>query len=444
MTDPKVVQSGRSTEAGQAGEAGGAAGGGGATTVSPEVLARLRSPEVIRTRCRQVLAAVGAGDSAHFHFEPTQLAAAADRVADVTRKRYPDLEVPYHSRWRHFEAGGIDRHAPLRRQLLEQSGGDRKAAARALVDLAVVSVLLDAGAGPAWRWREPGTGIEIGRAWGRSEGLALASLAGFRDGAFSSLAGEPMRVDAAGLQRLTEADLARIFQVAPGNELVGLAGRVRLMNALGAALAADPDRFGPDGRPGGLIDSVPEGADTVTAAAILEAILVGLAAIWPSGQLLGTVALGDCWRHRLATPADYAGIDAGWVPFHKLSQWLTYSLLEPFGWAGLSVTGLEQLTGLPEYRNGGLLLDTGVLVLKEPSAGDYEHDVGSELVVEWRALTVALIDVVADLVRSRLQAPQLPLAAILEGGTWAAGRELAFARRGGQPPRSIARDGPLF
>ena len=54
------------------------------------------------------------------------------------------------------------------------------------------------------------------------------------------------------------------------------------------------------------------------------------------------------------------------MPFHKLSQWLTYSLLEPFEWAGVTVTGLDALTGLPEYRNGGLLLDTGVLRLRDP------------------------------------------------------------------------------
>jgi hypothetical protein len=408
--------------------------------VQPDVSARLRSPEVIRTRCRQVLAAVGAGESAHFLFEPARLPEAADRVADMTRRRYPDLAVPYHSRWRHFEAGGVDRHGPLRRQLLEQHGGDRKAAARALVDLAVVSVLLDAGAGASWRFREPETGIEIGR----SEGLALASLAGFRAGAFSSDPDEPLRVDAAALARLTEGALARMFQVDAGNPLVGLTGRTRLMKALGAALAADPQRFGSDGRPGGLIDSVGGGADTVTAPAILEAVLVGLAGIWPSGQAVAGVAVGDCWRHRLATPADYDAIDAGWVPFHKLSQWLTYSLLEPFGWAGAVVIELEQLTGLPEYRNGGLLLDTGVLALKDPGATAREHEVGSELVVEWRALTVALLDVIADLVRSRLQSPQLPLAAILEGGTWATGRELAFARRGGQPPLSIVSDGTVF
>ena len=87
------------------------------------------------------------------------------------------------------------------------------------------------------------------------------------------------------------------------------------------------------------------------------------------------------------------------MPFHKLSQWLTYSLLEPFEWAGVPVTGLDALTGLPEYRNGGLLLDTGVLRLRDPDWAARTWSVGDELVVEWRALTVALLDELAPLVR---------------------------------------------
>ena len=87
------------------------------------------------------------------------------------------------------------------------------------------------------------------------------------------------------------------------------------------------------------------------------------------------------------------------------------------------------LTGLPEYRNGGLFLDTGVLRLRDPAAAGRPHPVGSELVVEWRALTVALLDRIADLVRARLDVPvaDFPLAKVLEGGTWATGRRLARA-----------------
>ena len=132
------------------------------------------------------------------------------------------------------------------------------------------------------------------------------------------------------------------------------------------------------------------------------------------------------------------------MPFHKLSQWLSYSLFEPFEWAGVRIADQDALTGLPEYRNGGLLLDSGVLALVDPSAARETHDVGSELVVEWRALTVALLDEVAAQVRERLGRPDLPLACVLEGGTWAAGRELAQELRGGDPPLAIRSDGTVF
>jgi hypothetical protein len=97
-----------------------------------------------------------------------------------------------------------------------------------------------------------------------------------------------------------------------------------------------------------------------------------------------------------------------------------------------------------EYRNGGLLIDTGVLTLADPRVTAVTHDVGSELVVEWRALTVSLLDELAPRVRSLLGVPALSLASMLEGGTWAAGRGLARQLRGGEPPLKIAADGTVF
>ncbi len=124
------------------------------------------------------------------------------------------------------------------------------------------------------------------------------------------------------------------------------------------------------------------------------------------------------------------------MPFHKLRQWLTYSLLEPFEWAGVAVTGLDALTGLPEYRNGGLLLDTGVLRPRTPAGPRRTWTAGDELVVEWRALTVALLDELAPLVRTRLGSDAaLPLACVLEGGTLGGRpRHSPPRRRGGPPP----------
>jgi len=130
-----------------------------------------------------------------------------------------------------------------------------------------------------------------------------------------------------------------------------------------------------------------------------------------------------------------------------LSQWLSYSLIEPLQRAGIEVTDIDGLTGLAEYRNGGLFVDHGVLTFRDPDDASREHDVASPLVVEWRALTVALLDRVADGVRRRLglDAGALPLAKILEGGSWAAGRRLARDRRAdASPPVKIVSDGTVF
>jgi hypothetical protein len=393
--------------------------------------AALRSTTAIRERARHLLQRARSGDSAWFSVDDGALTAAAAEVADVTRTRYPDLLVPFHSRWRHFEAGGIDRKAQL------GAGVD----ARAMIDLAVVSVLLDAGAGPDWRYDEAATG----QRFARSEGLGVASWHAFTSGLFSSDTTDPLRADAAALCDLDADRLAEAFQVGPSNPLVGLDGRVAVLHRLGAALTARPEAFGAQGRPGGLFDALVTSHDrpAVGAHDILSALLTSLSGIWPADNAIGDQPLGDCWRHP-AVPGP--GLTQGWMPFHKLSQWLTYSLLEPFRWGGVSVDGLDALTGLPEYRNGGLLLDTGVLRLHDPDWTTREWTAGDELVVEWRALTVALLDELAPLVRSRLgvDAERMPLACVLEGGTWAAGRALAQRLRGGLPPLTIVSDGTVF
>ena len=400
-------------------------------------VAYLQTTTAIRERCGNVLSAVRAGQSKWFTVNDAALATAAAEVANVTRQRYPTLNIPYHSRWRHFEPGGVDRKALLDAAMGNASPAER---ARAHIDLAVVSVLLDAGAGAAWRYAEASTG----QTFTRSEGLGIASFHTFMQGVFSSDPLQPLRADANGLKALTAARLAPVFQVAPDNPLVGLDGRTSLMQSLGAALASEPKWFGSDMRPGGLFDALTENGPrkSIRADEVLAALLQGLGSIWPSGNQLDGIALGDCWRHPLAGGT---GATAGWIPVHKLSQWMTYSLLEPFEWAGVQLTDLNALTGLAEYRNGGLLVDSGVL-LAAPELLSQAHSPSDEPIIEWRALTVALLDELAPLVRAALgaSAANLPLACILEGGTWAAGRALATSLRGGEPPIRIVSDGTVF
>jgi hypothetical protein len=401
----------------------------------------LLSARAVRERAHRLLA-LGLDDRLpHFRIDLAQLDATADLVLAVTRKAYPTGDIPFHSRWRHFVVDGHDRWAGIAERV---TWPDAAARARAEFDLAITSVLLDAGAGPAWRYHDAVTGQHIGR----SEGLALASLDMFARGAFSARAGEPLRVDAERLAKLSVGDLERGFQISDDNPLVGLEGRVALLRRLGDLVASKRDIFaGEDSaRPGGLFDHLAARVDNgrIEATTILSELLIQFGPIWPSRITLDGVALGDCWRHPALT-SDDATSDL--VPLHKLSQWMTYSLIEPLQRAGIAVVDIDGLTGLAEYRNGGLFVDGGVLLPRDADDAARAHLVDSPLVVEWRALTVALLDRLAIVIRQRLgrDAESLPLAKILEGGTWAAGRKLAFARRpDGSPPLKVISDGTVF
>jgi hypothetical protein len=367
----------------------------------------LMTPEAIRARSETVFEAALRGELDHFSLDLERLNSAADLVVETIRQNYPTLEIPYHSRWRHFSVGGMDRWAALAGDL----SGDREERARVRFDLAVVSVLLDAGAGDDWRYVEPASGT----AYHRSEGLAVASFDMFTGGLFSARGDRPLRADAAALAALSDTRLAAGLQAAPENPLAGLDGRGELLRRLG-----------------------------VPARDVLAAVLEGLGPIWPGRIALAEINLGDTWRH---PAAGGEGPSRGLVPFHKLSQWLSYSLIEPLEEAGVQVAGLEALTALAEYRNGGLLVDTGVLVAKNPEVTARPHGPGSEVIVEWRALTVALIDRLAERVRGKLglEPMELPLPRILQGGTWAAGRRIARQMRpDGGPPIRLISDGAVF
>ena len=403
-----------------------------------EAAAWLCTAEAVRSRAGAMLALAEADGLRHFTVDLARLDDASAYVASVVRGAYPDLRIPHHARWRHFAVGGIDRWGPLGARLANLGMAE---AARARVELCVVSVLLDAGAG-GWRYAEPGTGLVLSR----SEGLAVASLRAFEAGLFAAEGG--MCADAGGLARVDAAALARAFQVDEGNPLPGLEGRAALLRGLGAALLARPDLFGrDDARVGRLFDHLAGGRATVAARDILHAVLDGFGPVWPSRVVLAGRSLGDVWRYPDLPLAGGPAGSAGLVPFHKLSQWLTYSLIEVFEDAGVAVTGIDALTGLPEYRNGGLFLDLGVLSLRDPGLADTPLPPGHPAVVEWRALTVALLDRIAPPLRERLggDAAALPLSRLLEGGTWAAGRQAAAERRAdGGPPLRIQSDGTVF
>src|SRR4051812_23827745 len=192
-------------------------------TISQTAAARsLLSAAAVRERAHEVLRAGVAGELEHWTVDLDRLPSVAAFVASVVREQYPTLQVPFHARWRHFNLAGRDLWAEA------VTPQDRDAKARAAFDLAIVSVLLDAGAGMGWRYSDAATGTVSSR----SEGLAIASFRLFEQGALSADATQPLRADAAALANLNTDTLANGFQVSEHNPLVGLDGRAGLLRRL--------------------------------------------------------------------------------------------------------------------------------------------------------------------------------------------------------------------
>lgn len=385
------------------------------------------SPVAIRDGAKKIFDETRSGNT-RFHFHQERLPTTVNFVMDTIRENYPDLKIPFHSRWGHFRPGKVDRLLWLKARIRDL---DVLEQARVKWDLVIPSVLLDAGAGAQWKYFEKETSKE----YTRSEGLGVASYHLFMSGAFSS-DGKSLRSDAEGLMKVTSKLIEESFQVSYNNPLVGVEGRTNLLKNLGNALT-NKSIF-KDGRPGNLIDYlIQKFGNTIPATGLLRAVLDGLGPIWPGRETLDGVNLGDVWNH-----SKY-----GLIAFHKLSQWMTYSLVEPLLDAGIEVTGVEELTGLPEYRNGGLFLDSGVLTFKDSKDQEASWGAESDLIIEWRALTVYLLDLIGFEIQKRLgKNPQeFPLAKVLEGGTWWAGRKIASQQRvGGVPPLNIKSDGTVF
>lgn len=413
-----------------------------------DAVRHLRLPSTIRERCAHIANAVAAGRSSQLALDRSRLGDLARRVAGLIQERHPGPTVPLHSCWRLLEAGGVDRTARLAQCL---AGLDPAEAARVRIDLAVVCVLIDGPAGLEWQYRDPAGGRRIGRA----EGLAAAVFDAFLTGRFSSDPEQPLRADARALAHLHVGALGELLQVRPDNPLVGLEGRLRLLHRLAAVLQRRPDVFGEPARPGALLDLLghvqlrgPDGrpqrlpVQRLRAAVMLRTLLKAFGGIWPGGAPIGGKTMGDVWAHPLAGGS---GPSAGRVPFHTYSQWLALSLVEPLAAGGIEVDALDELTGLAGLRHGGLFLDAGVIVPREPNFGQAPHMAGDAGIVEWRALSVVLLDDLLRAVRAELRRPELSMAGLLEGGVVAAGRALAAERRpGGPPPLRVSGVGTLL
>ncbi|KAI0885503.1 DUF1688 domain-containing protein [Annulohypoxylon maeteangense] len=421
----------------------------------------LLSLQAIRDRAKIVGEVAKAGNLTHFDLHEDKLDDVADFVTSVIKRDFgPDKfdSIPPHGRWQHFEVGGVPRVADMTEEW-KKGGCDDVELTRRLIDLFFVSVLLDAGAGDHWRYVEPGTS----RTYERSEGIAVASLYMFKALDFAaSKDGSAPRVDGKGLEQLTTEALTTGFQVSDSNPMLGMESRAGLLRSLGKSLLAHSDVFGTEGRPGNLVDHMLKTAgdspklDILIFWDVLQTLLIP---IWPQDRTtVNGFPIGDAWTLSTLQKQTKSSDTADYIqPFHKLTQWLTYSLMVPFQRVlGKQWVNAEFLTALPEYRNGGLFVDLGVLSLKKETldrglqASGHSlplFDAGDDVIVEWRAMTLVLIDILYKKILERMDSGvSLSMAQVLEAGTWKSGREVAAQRRPEtkSSPIIIKSDGTVF
>jgi len=408
-----------------------------AMEVSTEkVVDKMRDLRMVRKQCNRIYDLAKLNKLQHLKINEKKMAIAAKYVVNCIEKYHPDKNIPMHSRFRHFDKEEIS----FLNETWKAANIMKNERVKRLIDLATVSVLIDAGAGSNWNYTKPN-----GEQKGRSEGLASASFQMFLSGLFSSDTAIQTRVNSIALQNLKVRDLQLGFQVSKTNPIIGLEGRTELLNRLGKALEAHPIFYGYEVfRPGNVVDYIQDNVKDgkVSVEIIWKAIIIGLEEIWPNH--VSGIQRGDVWTYSALKTSGQAGSDL--VPFHKLSQWLILSWLEPLMELDFEITDLELLTPLAEYRNGGFLIDIGVIELKHEDDLERRFNVGSEIVIEWRALTVCLIDRIAIAVRKHYKknTNELSLASILEGGTWRCGRIIAKEKRDGTPPLQLRSDGTVF
>ncbi|KAM3430128.1 hypothetical protein NHJ13734_007889 [Beauveria thailandica] len=449
----------------------------------------LRNLGAVRERTRLVFDKVMNNSLHHFDVDMAKFPDVVTFVSGLIKRDYdaPFTTIPGHGRYQHFCVAGRDRIADLLSTW--PSTVDNTERCRRLIDLFLISVLLDAGAGSSWSYKSN----ENGKVYRRSEGLAIASLEMFKavsarypaskrhpdtiKGLFSGNPENKYQVDFQGLAKLTVDQLAVGLQSKPGNALAGLEGRTDLLLKLSNALKSKAEFFGETGRPGNMVDHLLSHPSTQASSMLIvplpvlwNVLMSGLAPIWPQSRTsIDGISLGDAWPCT-SMPQGAAPWESI-VPFHKLTQWLTYSLMQPMqSLLNMHFAGTELLTGLPEYRNGGLFIDIGVLTLKKDDSerglenySDYCRRTGvkgvevapmfepsDDVIVEWRAATVGLLDhltlEVNKYLKKELAGNEMTLAQLLEAGSWKGGREIAEINRPNtkEPPILIESDGTVF
>ncbi len=419
----------------------------------------------------------------NFDIDLNQIPKCVNFIKELILRDYNDPnkfnEIPSHGRWQHFNVGGIDRISNLIELIKKQNNGivgkeeEKLIITKSLIDLFLISVLLDAGAGDSWLYKTK-DGFKIGR----SEGIAIASYYMFINGKFSNDDSKPYQINGDKLINFKNNDLIDGFQINNNNnQFIGIEGRCELIRNLGKSLNSKDNEnyFGYDHRGGNLIDYLiklsteNDNNGEIDLNDLWDLLMYSLTRIWPEGRTkLNNKSLGDSWHIKVLKEDKKQEEWEDIVTFHKLTQWLCYSLIVPIKKIlNLKIKNESLQTGLPEYRNGGLLIDFKIINLKsnilkkgfENSSiflnekNEYNLPTfkpNDDIIIEWRSITIGFLDYLLPLVNESLGVNgtinELSLPQLLEAGSWKAGREIAKKLRPntGGPPINLYSDGTVF
>lgn len=370
--------------------------------------AALSNPDCIRKAAQEIWSRGIDGALASVKVKPEGLVPLAEKLCEIMREGFPDLQFPPAGCWRLFESGAFDRWGMIAAQQGFDSREDMIAAA---ADLAVLVGVMNVSFPGNWRFLDPFSGEAVEG----EEARAIAALTLLSRGYFSSQPQKPLQVDATALCALTSAELRDALQIADGPEGdVFLDQLTRHLVRCGEVIGMRPDLFNRGGalRPGNaVLKLLDQGkTDSVKADELFQLLFNGLAPLWVGGAQRGDLIFADAWDYQ----AD-AGKEPDILSFQTPLSGIVSSLLEPLAWAGVSMVDPDQVPLPADLESLCLLCAFGVLDCEERELKGADNLVRA---LHLRALTMAGMHQLVQEVRRlfEVDADSLPATLVLAAG----------------------------
>ena len=369
----------------------------------------------------------------HFRLNQSKLSRLATNLAQSINP----IAVQPHTQWRNLEHDGVRRIAELNDQLMRTLDTSNERV-RARLDLLFLNEALETGGNGSWKYYDSLSDKFLTR----TEALATATLRLFQNGFFSSEPHTPLRVDTHRLRSISDSELADAFQISHDNQMLGgIGAKHQRLAALADYLECQTEFLDRTAtRPGNILNVF--SPSNIPLEPLFSFLAKSLTTIWP-GNLNNGSPLGDAWPHRAL---DSDPVLQGIAPIHRITQWLHYAIAPALTDYGFTPISTIELTGLPGYRNTGLLVDVGVIIPRNPALFSSPHLLGDEAIVELRCLTISAMDRVLLSIHQHhnLSHDSCPMAK-LNGLFWHAGRtKAAELRPDGSPPFVVKDQGVPF